>query len=126
MPHGVAIALVLVAGCAGREEVSFNITSEFERAGVALEERADTALPSGEVELADVRLCCSGVWSGVEGRVDVGVERALTEDEFTREEGNRRNRHTLVPKGKGRFDLFVEVLLGVADGLGETGRLRKP
>ena len=120
LTEGVAVALVVVAGGAGGEEVGFDVTGEFEGSGVAFEEATDAALTAGEVQFAGVCLCRARVRGGVERRVDIGVQRALTVNTFKREEGDRSDGHSLVAHGEGVIQLIGDGLLGVAEGLGEA------
>src|SRR6185312_8160432 len=69
LPQRVAVALVIVAGDAGRKKVGLEVARQLEWPGITLEETAETALASGEVELAGVRLRGSGIRGGIERRV---------------------------------------------------------
>src|SRR3984957_10455024 len=120
LAKGVAVALVVIAGRTGGQEVGFNVAGQLEALGIALEEGADAALTTGEVQLGSVRLCCAGIRGGVERSVDVRVERTGAVHTFKCEEGDRCNLHTLVANGERRLHGVGEVLFGVADGLGEA------
>ncbi len=121
LAEGVGVGLVVVRGDAGGEEVGFEVALELERAGIALEEATETALTPGKVELGDVSLVRAGVGSGVEGGREVGVDGTLTPDGFEREEGDGGDGDALVVKGCGGLDFFVQVALGVGEGLGKAG-----
>src|SRR6202453_4544327 len=88
LAESVAVALVVVAGDTGTEKVSFDVASHPVRASVAFEDGAETALTAREVQFGGVRLGCAWVGGGVERRIDVRVQGALTPYRFKREEGD--------------------------------------
>src|SRR5581483_7852784 len=112
---------IIVRAGARAQEVHLVISTEREVAGVGLEQRTDTALTAGKVQLGGLVLGRARKGNVVERRVDVRVDRALPPHTFKREERDRSDTDALVVQRHWILDLALELRLVVDHRLLQAG-----
>ena len=125
LTQNVAVGLVVVGRGARSQPVHLVVAGQVECARIALDQRRQTALASGEVQLAHVTFVRARERNRVQRRVDVGVHRTLAPHTFKRHEPTRRNRHSLVVQRRRRVDLVVQIRLGRVERRRQA-RIRSP
>ena len=92
----VGVALVVVGGGAGAQEVGFHVARHGHVFELALGQHRNTRLTARSIELRHARLRRTGVRNPVQASVDVGSLGALPPYRFCRQEAARGNGDSLV------------------------------
>ncbi len=93
------------------QPVHLPVAAQLVAARIARHQHRQTALASGEVQLAHMPFVRARQRNAVERGVDVRVHRVLTPHTFKRREATRRNVHALIVQRRGRIDLVFHLLL---------------
>src|SRR6266849_225963 len=109
----IAVALAVVGGGAGTEEIPFIIAAHLGAANRGLGQQRGAGLPGSEVVLGHLAQCVVGIRNSGEWCVDVAAGGAIAENRFGRDEAAGCNADALILDGGGagfiglfRFRLF--------------------
>ena len=96
----VAVALIVVRGDAGAEEVQFGVAGELDGGEFAFDGQVETRLTRAGVEFRRLASRVAGEWDAVERTADIRPLGLIAENRFCRHETARRNADTLVMNGR--------------------------